>query len=111
MVLHFYFILFRINPRTLNTEGRLCITDFVGIVHQTSHPHVMSNRTVYNLGTATTKSGPAYNIVCFPNGENMFEDAFVVGSIPCRWKLYPGYMHTFGTLAKHSFTYFVRTSL
>nr|XP_014089989.1 carotenoid isomerooxygenase isoform X1 [Bactrocera oleae] len=92
----------RINPRTLATEGRICVADFVGIVNHTSHPHVLPNGTVYNLGTAATKSGPVYNIICFPHGEQMFEDAYVVGSVSCRWKLHPGYMHTFG-ITEHFF--------
>ncbi|XP_023308036.2 carotenoid isomerooxygenase isoform X2 [Lucilia cuprina] len=89
-------VIHRINPRTLATEGRLVITDFAGVVSHTSHPHVMPNGTTYNLGMATTKSGPAYSIICFPHGENMFENAYVKAHIPCRWKLHPGYMHTFG---------------
>lgn len=28
--------------------------------------------------------------------ENMFESAHKVASVPVRWPLYPGYMHTFG---------------
>lgn len=43
-----------------------------------------------------TPAGPCYNIVCFPKGNSMFEDSYVVGAIPSRWKLYPAYMHTFG---------------
>lgn len=45
---------------------------------------------------SVTKNGPSYNIICFPYGEHMFRDAYVVGSVPARWKLHPGYMHTFG---------------
>lgn len=74
----------------------MVITDFAGVVSHTSHPHIMPNGTVYNLGMATTKSGPAYSIICFPHGENMFENAYVKAHVPCRWKLHPGYMHTFG---------------
>lgn len=43
-----------------------------------------------------TKSGPAYSVICFPHGQQMFEDAHIVATLPCRWKLHPGYMHTFG---------------
>ncbi|KAH8406990.1 hypothetical protein KR222_003339 [Zaprionus bogoriensis] len=92
----------RINPVTLATEGRVCTTDFVGIINHTSHPHVLPSGTVYNLGTSMTKSGPAYTVICFPNGQHMFEDAHVVATLPCRWKLHPGYMHTFG-LTEHYF--------
>ncbi|XP_068152900.1 carotenoid isomerooxygenase [Drosophila tropicalis] len=92
----------RINPCTLATEGRICTTDFVGVINHTSHPHIVPSGTVYNLGTTMTKSGPAYTIICFPNGHQMFEDAHVVATLPCRWKLHPGYMHTFG-LTEHYF--------
>ncbi|XP_037953888.1 carotenoid isomerooxygenase isoform X1 [Teleopsis dalmanni] len=89
-------IIHRVNPRTLATEARVCVSDFVGVINHTSHPHVLPNGTVYNLGMAASRSGPTYNIICFPHGESMFEDVYVVGSVPCRWKLHPGYMHTFG---------------
>ncbi|XP_030562908.1 carotenoid isomerooxygenase [Drosophila novamexicana] len=92
----------RINPCTLATEGRICTTDFVGVINHTSHPHILPSGTVYNLGTSMTKSGPTYSIICFPNGRHMFEDAHVVATLPCRWKLHPGYMHTFG-LTEHYF--------
>lgn len=43
-----------------------------------------------------TKTGPCYNIICFPSGNAMFEDAHIVATLPSRWKFYPSYMHTFG---------------
>lgn len=92
----------RINPCTLATEGRICTTDYVGVINHTSHPHIVPSGTVYNLGTTMTKSGPSYTIICFPNGHQMFEDAHIVATLPCRWKLHPGYMHTFG-LTEHYF--------
>lgn len=39
--------------------------------------------------------GPRYNIICFPNGKYMFDNAHIVATIPSRWKLFPSYMHTF----------------
>lgn len=39
---------------------------------------------------------PCYNVICFPNGPNKFNNAHVVSSIPARWPLHPSYMHTFG---------------
>lgn len=92
----FFVIYFRINPHTLATEGRVVLCDYVGVVNNTSHPHVLPNGTTYNLGLSPTKTGPNYSIICFPHGENMFENAFIQAHIPCRWKLHPGYMHTFG---------------
>ncbi|XP_055385042.1 carotenoid isomerooxygenase [Condylostylus longicornis] len=86
----------KIDPVTLETQNRKKISDYVGIINHTSHPHVMSDKTVYNLGMSVTKFGPVYNIICFPKGHNMFKNAHIVGSIPCRWKIHPCYMHTFG---------------
>ncbi|KXJ70865.1 hypothetical protein RP20_CCG022271 [Aedes albopictus] len=89
-------IIHKIDPRTLDTSTKLNVSDYVGIVNHTSHPHVMSDGTVYNLGCSVTKTGPTYTIICFPHGENMFENARIVASVPARWKFHPGYMHTFG---------------
>lgn len=44
--LHIYF---RINIETLQTEGRVFVSDFVGIVSHTSHPHVLPNGTVKQI--------------------------------------------------------------
>lgn len=40
--------------------------------------------------------GASYSLVCFPKGHNMFNNAFVLGTLPARWRLHPSYMHTFG---------------
>lgn len=41
------------------------VSDYVGIVNHTSHPHIMNDGTVYNMGLSVTPRGPMYNIVCF----------------------------------------------
>ncbi|XP_077286396.1 neither inactivation nor afterpotential B [Arctopsyche grandis] len=92
-------IIHKIDPITLETQKRLNVSEHVSIVNHTSHPHVMKNGDVYNLGLAITKKGPMYNIIRFPRNENngnMFESAHRVASVPVRWPLHPGYMHTFG---------------
>ncbi|XP_033366327.1 carotenoid isomerooxygenase isoform X1 [Bombus vosnesenskii] len=101
-------VIHRIDPKTLETTGKVNVSDYVGIVNHTSHPHVMNDGTVYNLGLSVTPRGPLYNVVCFsPNqmiiddsGEekelSMFDQAIIVASIPSRWLLNPSYMHTFG---------------
>lgn len=43
-----------------------------------------------------SKTGPNYVIICFPKGENIFDNAHIVASLPARFKLNPSYMHTFG---------------
>ncbi|XP_015113164.1 carotenoid isomerooxygenase isoform X2 [Diachasma alloeum] len=96
----------RIDVETLETKDRICISDYVGVVNHTSHPHVTDDGTVYNVGLSITAMGPAYSVVCFPSvpsdtgrnsgGKAMFEGASIVASLPARWKLNPSYMHTFG---------------
>jgi carotenoid isomerooxygenase len=56
----------------------------------------MSNGTVFNLGLSLSNLQPVYNIMCYPKGERVFEDAKIVAEIPVRWKFHPAYMHTFG---------------
>ncbi|XP_076763521.1 neither inactivation nor afterpotential B [Xylocopa sonorina] len=101
-------VIHRIDPETLETKGKVNLSDYIGIVNHTSHPHVMNDGTVYNLGLSITPRGPMYNIVCFSpsqvtiddSGEekelSMFDQATIVASVPSRWLLNPSYMHTFG---------------
>lgn len=89
-------VIHKIDPITLDTLERVDLTQHIGIVNHTSHPHIMPEGTVYNVGMSVGKMGPAYNIICFPGGEGMFENASVIAEIPTRWKLHPSYMHTFG---------------
>ncbi|XP_020278000.1 carotenoid isomerooxygenase isoform X2 [Pseudomyrmex gracilis] len=101
-------IIHRIDPKTLETMDRVNVSKYVNIVNHTSHPHVMDDGTVYNVGMSITPFGPRYNIVRFsPSrvivdefGEekelSMFDQATIVGSVPSRWVLNPSYMHTFG---------------
>ncbi|CAL1686950.1 unnamed protein product [Lasius platythorax] len=98
----------RIDPKTLETTGRVNVSKCVNIVNHTSHPHVMADGTIYNVGMSVTPLGPRYNVVCFypdrvtidDSGEkrelSMFDQATIVASVPSRWLLNPSYMHTFG---------------
>nr|CAI5820208.1 unnamed protein product [Callosobruchus analis] len=90
----------RINKETLETEGKVNINDYLSIVNHTSHPHVLPDGTVYNLGTTIYAKGPYHTIVEFPKDEKadantMFKNAKIVAEIPTRWPLNPSYMHTF----------------
>lgn len=89
-------VMFKINPETLATERRVNLHENIGIINHTSHPHVLSDGTVYNLGMTVKKLGPFYNIIKFPPGEAMVGKAEIVASVPSRWRFNPGYMHTFG---------------
>lgn len=95
-------VMFRMNKETLETEQRLNLHESIGIINHTSHPHVLSDGTVYNLGMTVKKLGPFYNIIKFPPGEEMIARAEIVASVPSRWRFNPGYMHTFG-ITEHYF--------
>lgn len=61
-------VIHRINPETLETMGKVYLSNYVGIVNHTSHPHIMEDGKVFNVGLSLTSKGPAYNIVEFlPN--------------------------------------------
>ncbi|XP_015179593.1 PREDICTED: carotenoid isomerooxygenase [Polistes dominula] len=101
-------VIHRIDPETLETKNRVNVSDYVNIVNHTSHPHVMNDGTVYNVGLSITSRGPAYTVVCFSpsriiideNNEekelSMFDQAIIVATCPSRWLINPSYMHTFG---------------
>ncbi|GLV43558.1 neither inactivation nor afterpotential B [Carabus blaptoides fortunei] len=93
----------RINKLTLENEQRLDISKYVTIINHTSHPHVTSDGTVYNLGMSITKCGLTHNIIRFPEKAledsdelSIFKQAQIVATVPARWILNPSYMHTFG---------------
>ncbi|KAJ0175416.1 hypothetical protein K1T71_008575 [Dendrolimus kikuchii] len=91
-------IIHRIDPVTLDTLERKNMMDCVALVNHTSHPHVMPNGDVYNVGMSVVKGRLRHVVVKFPYTEkgDMFERAHVVGSMKPRWSLHPAYMHTFG---------------
>nr|CAD7446287.1 unnamed protein product [Timema bartmani] len=119
-------IIHRIDPTTLDTLERVDVSEHVGIVNHTSHPLIMSDGTVYNLGLNISMIGPSYTIIKLILNKNSgttydflvcysiktmvlfvlglseskrlssFEQATIVATIPVRWPLHPSYMHTFG---------------
>lgn len=109
----------RISVDTLETMGKVDITKYVGVINHTSHPYVMDDGTVsfldsfrnnhlinklffisvcevYNLGMSVSANVTQYNVICFPNGPKMFDNAKIIAKIPARWQFHPSYMHTFG---------------
>ncbi|XP_028172125.1 carotenoid isomerooxygenase-like [Ostrinia furnacalis] len=96
-------VIHRIDPVTLDTMERKNMMDSVALVNHTSHPHVMSNGDVYNVGMSVVKGRVKHVVVKFPFTEkgDMFARARVVGSLRPRWPLHPAYMHTFGITEKY----------
>ncbi|KAL4715571.1 hypothetical protein ACJJTC_009197 [Scirpophaga incertulas] len=97
-------IVHRIDPVTLDTMERKNMTDCVALINHTSHPHVMHNGDVYNVGMTVAKGRLRHVVVKFPFTEkgDMFARAHVVASMKPRWPLHPAYMHTFG-ITEHYF--------
>ncbi|CAH2108020.1 unnamed protein product [Euphydryas editha] len=91
-------VIHRIDPVTLDTMERKNLMDCVALVNHTSHPHVMSNGDVYNVGMSIVKGRLRHVVVKFSYTEkgNMFEKAKIVASVKPRQMLNPSYMHTFG---------------
>ncbi|XP_051166797.1 carotenoid isomerooxygenase isoform X2 [Leptopilina boulardi] len=101
-------IMHRIDPKTLETLGRVDVSKYVSIVNHTSHPHIMKDGTVYNVGINITSRGPVYTVVSFSPSKtikdefgnekktSMFDEAKIEATVASRWLLNPAYMHTFG---------------
>ncbi|XP_017785265.1 PREDICTED: carotenoid isomerooxygenase [Nicrophorus vespilloides] len=92
-------VIHRIDTDNLDSLGKVNVYERIGLISQSSHPHIESDGSVYNLGMVVGTSGPVHNIVRYPIGsssEEMFDNAKVVASLPARWMLHPSYMHTFG---------------
>lgn len=47
------------------------------------------------MGTSISNGRTQYNVIKFPHGPQMFENASIVAKIPSRWKFNPSYMHSF----------------
>ncbi|XP_031634111.1 carotenoid isomerooxygenase [Contarinia nasturtii] len=90
-------IIHRIDIETLDTVGKRDIKQNIGVVNHTSHPHIMDDGTAYNLGLSVKNGQSQYNIIKFPNGTQMFENASIIAEIPARWQMNPSYMHSFAT--------------
>ncbi|XP_013142428.1 PREDICTED: carotenoid isomerooxygenase-like [Papilio polytes] len=88
----------RIDPKTLDTLERKDMMKCVAVVNHTSHPHVMPNGDVINVGMSIVKGRLRHDVVKFPYTEkgDMFERAHIIGSMKPRWTMHPAYMHTFG---------------
>ncbi|XP_013185217.1 carotenoid isomerooxygenase [Amyelois transitella] len=91
-------VIHRVDPVTLDTLERKNLMNSVALVNHTSHPHVMPNGDVYNLGMSIVKGRLKHVIVKFPFIEkgDMFANAQIVASVKPKWPLHPSYMHTFG---------------
>ncbi|XP_073993644.1 neither inactivation nor afterpotential B isoform X2 [Rhodnius prolixus] len=100
--------IYRIDPDTLDTMYSVNASKYVNIVHHTSHPHVMEDGTVYNLGLSIGPAGPKYSIIHFPHTkkegsttDDVFKEAKIIAKIGTRWPFHPGYMHTFGVTTNY----------
>ena len=67
---------------------------YVSVQRVTAHPHVDPNGIVYNLGFDSSGGPMKYCIVGLKDGK--IENSKMEASVLSRWKLNPGYMHSFG---------------
>ncbi|XP_012269184.2 carotenoid isomerooxygenase isoform X2 [Athalia rosae] len=98
----------RIDPETLETKDKIFISRHVALVNHTSHPHVMNDGSIFNLGLKVTARGLAYGVVRFstdreaagdsedPEKRSIFDRAKLVATVNARWSCNPSYMHSFG---------------
>ncbi|XP_071439611.1 carotenoid isomerooxygenase-like isoform X2 [Hetaerina americana] len=63
-------VIHKIDPKTLETTERVNMAQKVGFVSHTSHPHVMEDGTVFNIGMVVGSTGPKYTVFKFPPPTN-----------------------------------------
>ncbi|XP_063045396.1 beta,beta-carotene 15,15'-dioxygenase-like [Engraulis encrasicolus] len=93
----------RIDPHTLETQGRSDYRNHIALNLATAHPHYDDEGNTYNMGTAVMYGIPKYVIFKVPadasgvdHSQPPLNKLEKVCSISCRSKLYPGYFHSFG---------------
>ncbi|XP_067679404.1 beta,beta-carotene 15,15'-dioxygenase-like [Haliotis asinina] len=88
-----------IDPDTITKKGEIPLGQYVAVHLATAHPHTDFDGTMYNLATTFNRK-QAYSIVKIPpqekEGDNPFERASLVTTIPSRWKVNISYNHSFG---------------
>ncbi|VVC89980.1 unnamed protein product [Leptidea sinapis] len=86
-------VVHRIDHITLETMERKDLYKSIALVNHTSHPHVMPNGDVYNLGMSVVKGRLRHVLVKFPFLEkgDMFAAAKIVGSMKPRWCITDNY--------------------
>lgn len=92
-------LIHELDIEALNIKKTKPLAKSYSIVHHTSHPHVDTDGTVYNLGMTGTFTGTYHQIMKFPinnEGKPMFDKVQIVASMPARWSVNPSYMHSFG---------------
>lgn len=91
-------VIHRIDEANLDTLERKNLTESLALINHTSHPHVMPNGDVYNVGMCLLKGRLRHVVVKFPVTEkgDMFKTAHIVGRMNPRRAMNPAYMHTFG---------------
>nr|QNU40510.1 EcBCO-like2 [Palaemon carinicauda] len=84
----------RVDPKTLETLGKVNLHDYIALNLATAHPHVEPDGRTYNIGSSfTSYKGPCYNIVEMPMGK--IEGAKVVASLKPLRRTSPSYFHSF----------------
>lgn len=83
------------DSETLETLELVDIKEQTGVITQTSHPVVVEDGSLFNLGLAVTSAGAEYILFGVPNTEDSFKSLKILSKIPPKRKNYPAYSHSF----------------
>ncbi|XP_062844401.1 carotenoid-cleaving dioxygenase, mitochondrial [Trichomycterus rosablanca] len=89
----------KVDPETLETNGKVDWSKFIAVNGATAHPHVDPDGTVYNMGNSYGSKGALYNIITVPpekeSPDDTLQGAKVLCSITPGDKTRPSYYHSF----------------
>lgn len=74
----------------------------MGIVSQSSHPHITDNEGAFSLGLGLGPLGPNYVIINYPPVGSSVRKGRIVARINCTSATEPNYMHSFA-ITEHYF--------
>ncbi|GFT31529.1 beta,beta-carotene 15,15'-dioxygenase [Nephila pilipes] len=92
--------IWKVNPEDLSCVEKTDITNVVSVDAATSHPHQISNGTIYNLGSSVI-TGLKYHVMKISpstgaEGPKTFERVTIHSTISSSYKTSLGYYHSFG---------------
>jgi len=84
-----------IDPITMDTTGRENLFNTLGLVSQSSHPHITDTEGAFSLGLAMGPMGPNYVVINYPPVPSSVSKSRIVASLNCSSMAEPNYMHSF----------------
>ncbi|KAK3105429.1 hypothetical protein FSP39_025126, partial [Pinctada imbricata] len=99
-------IIHEIDPQTLDTIGSVNLPKLLAINQATAHTHWTEDGTIYCIGLFY-KGKTKHCVVEIPpkqDKEDSFKHIRIAGETFCRWKMHPGYIHSF-SITENYFVY------